>query len=205
MRVISREALWRIWAGVMGHLVGRDNAVLHQLGVPGNRGERGLELMGDVGGKLLPQLGGLLQLLVLAADGRDKGGDLRIGGDIPRVFEVGGHLGNRTHQPPGQQVGQHRRHHQQHRHRHHQHRHRLDEKAPEADRHPRQPQDVAVRQQLGIIIGIVAHRLRLADGVPLAGRKGLLDLFPLQVVFHRRFVGAGVVKHFAAGGNQRHP
>jgi len=81
--------------GKLLHLVRRHHTLFHQLGKAGNRGERSLELVGDVGRKLLAQPFPLLPLRHVHDQHRHTGhlpaGHHRIGDDLP------GDAGNLLH------------------------------------------------------------------------------------------------------------
>ena len=95
-------------SGKLLHLIRRHHTLSHQLGKAGDRGQRGLELMGHVGGKfpaeLLPLLHLLLDGQLLLQDPADQGGQLWIGVRI-RIIQV--HRIDRAHDLPGCPEGEH--------------------------------------------------------------------------------------------------
>ena len=66
--------------------------VFDELGVAGDGGEGGFQLMGYVGGEVLAALGGSQDLFVLGADLMGKGLQLPVDGDAARLVQMLRHL-----------------------------------------------------------------------------------------------------------------
>ena len=190
-----------------GHVLGAGEAGLDHLGVARDAGQRGLELMADVGGELLAHLFVALPHGAVGVDGVGKGDQLPVGDVLLDVVEVVGHPQHGPDQAPGQKAGQQRR-------------AAHDDKAADQDGGQglvvegpdglgvlAGAQDVAVVQQHRVVIGLVAGGGRVPDVLALAGGKRLLDLGAGEVVFHLGLlVGVGgLIEDLPAGGDQCHP
>ena len=190
-----------------GHVLGAGQPGLDHLGVARDAGQRGLELVADVGGELLPHLLVALPHGAVGVDGVGKGDQLPVGDLLLDVVEVVGHPQHGLDQPAGQHPRQQGR--QPH-----------DGRAADQDGGQRlvveRPdglgvlagaQDVAVGQQHRVIVGLVAGGGRVALVLPGAAGEGRLHLGAGEVVFHLGLlVGVGgFIQHPPVRRDEGHP
>ena len=171
------------------HILRLCNAGLNELCITGNAGQRGLEFMADIGGEFLPHL-----LVVLAQDavGMDalcKGDQLFVGHIVLNMVKVFGHAQHRLHQRTRQQGGQHSGSQHQRNTAQHDGRNGGIVDRPHSLGVLCSAQDLAVRQQHCIIVGLIPHSLRVPDIPADTADHGLPDLRPGKMIFHGLICG----------------
>ena len=156
--------------------------VLDELGVAGDGGERGFQLMGYVGGEVLAALGGGQDLFVLGADLMGKGLQLPVDGDAARLVQVLRHLVDGGNELSGEQMTQQQAGPEYHQRDEHHHRPRRQKDAAHASGLGGQAQHRTVRQTQGIVEGVHIEGIGPADCLSGALGQGLPNLRPVGVV-----------------------
>ena len=188
--------------GKARHILRLCNAGLDQLRIAGNTGQRGLQLMADIGSKLLPHLFIILTEDAVRVDAFGKGDKLLIGNIVLNMIQIFGHAQHRGDQCTGEQSCQHSG--GQHECNAAQHDGRQGRIINRPDRfcilcHA---QNLTVGQQYGIVIGLVAHGLGIADVPAHTFGHGLTDLRAGEMVLHG-LIGGRLKDHVAVRGDQR--
>ena len=162
--------------------------------------------MAHIGGEFLAHFFVALPHGPVGVDGVRKGDQLPVGDVLLDVVQIVGHLQHGADQVAGEHPGQ---------------KGRAAHDGKAADQDGRQcliikgpdglgvlagAQDVAVTQQHGIVVRLIAGGGRVADVLPTAAGKSLLDFGPGEMVFHLGLlVGVGgLIEHLPAGGDQGH-
>ena len=185
------------------HILRLCNAGLDQLCVAGNAGQRGLELVADIGGKLLPHLLVVLPQNAVRMDAFRKGNQLPIGYVFLNVIQILGHVQYWLHQSFGQQGCQHRSG------QHQRHTAQYDGRDGGIIDGPHglgvlcHAQHIPAGKPERVVIGLVAHGLGVADVPTLAVCNGIADLRAGQMVLHG-LVGGRFKQHAAVLTDQRH-
>ena len=182
--------------GKARHILRLCNAGLDQLRIAGNTGQRGLQLMADIGSKLLPHLFIVLTEDAVRVDAFGKGDKLLIGNIVLNMIQIFGHAQHRGDQCTGEQSCQHSG--GQHKCNAAQHDGRQGRIINRPDRfcilcHA---QNLTVGQQYGIVIGLVAHGLGVADVPAHTFGHGLTDLRAGEMVLHG-LIGSRFKQHAA--------
>ena len=91
--------------GKTGHILRLGDAGLDQFRIPGNAGQRGLELVAHIGGGNLPHLLVVFPQDAVGMDALGKGDQFLVRDLILNVVQILGHVQHRLHKGAGEQGG----------------------------------------------------------------------------------------------------
>ena len=202
-----------------GHIGGLGHAGLDQLGVAGNAGQRSLQLVADVGGKLPAHRLVILPQFAVGLDGAREGDQFFIGNVRLDGIQVFSQMVDGLHQAAGQPPGQHRRGQQDDRHRAAEQRQGVGAQAPDIGHVLAHTQHLGTFRgddAAGVVVGLLLHGLAFAGragtavghsrdelrAVGMAGQVGGIHGVDLAVLVidHARG-GLAVIQHSAAAIN----
>ena len=189
--------------GEYGHILRLGHAGFDQLGVTGNAGERGFQLVAHVGGEFPPHALVVLAQQPVALNCLGKGHQLGVGHMILDVLQILAHLHDGPHQAAGEQpAGQHAQHQNDHA-ADHDGRQGLVEKAVGAGGVQPQTKHISALHPQGAVIGAVADgaAFPLGDAHAVVAVQGLLHLRAFQMVFQHG-AGGTVVQNAAVLRNE---
>ena len=188
--------------GKTGHILRLGDAGLDQFRIPGNAGQRGLELVAHIGGEILPHLLVVFPQDAVGMDALGKGDQFLVRDLILNVVQILGHVQHRLHKGAGEQGGQDRG--SQHQGNAAQHDGRQGSVVDRPHRFGvlRHAQDVAAGQLHGIIIGLISHGLGITNVLADAALQRLHDLRTGKMVLHG-LIGGRLKDHVAVRGDQR--
>ena len=190
-------------AAEIRHILRFCNAGLDQLCIAGNAGQRGLELVADIGSKLLPHFLVVFPQDAVRMDALRKGNQLPVGHVFLNMIQIFGHVQHRLYQCLGQQSSQHRSG------QHQRYTAQYNGRDSGVVDRPyglgvlRHAQHVPAGKPERVVIGLVAHGLGIADVPSLAVCNGIADLRAGQMIFHR-LVGGRFKQYAAVLTDQRH-
>ena len=190
-------------AAEIRHILRLCNAGLNQLCIAGNAGQRGLELMADIGSKLLPHFLVVFSQNAVGVDALCKGDQFPVGHIFLNVIQILSHVQHRLYQCFGQQGCQHRSG------QHQRHTAQYDGRDGGIIDGPHglgvlcHAQHIPAGKPERVVIGLIAHSLGIADVPALAVCNGIADLRAGQMVLHG-LVGGRFKQHAAVLTDQRH-
>ena len=184
------------------HIRRLGDAGLNEFGITGNAGQGRFQLVADIGRKFLPHLLVVFAEQAVRVDALGKGNQLLVRHIFLDVFQIVRHLQNGLDEAPGQQTGHHGSCAHHYDAAQHDGRQGRIVDGPDGLGILRHTENVAIRQEHGVVIRLKPQRLGVAAVAADALLLGLLDLRAAQVVLHL-LAGRGFEQDTAVRGNER--